>query len=164
MTEHGPFMVHRLLQYCYLLRYDDEPLSLDGINETSTSKLCTNVHMYKMGEYYDLQGMKLDALNKTKKYLEVFRDPKAELAEQVVANVLEVLPQIYSSTSELDCIMQNRAAFFAYCYWGTFVAHPDFEEIAAENIKWVIDIISLKRNQEPKTSQPSDPGFPASRW
>lgn len=67
MTEYGPFMVHRLLQYCYLFSYDDDRLCIHGVNETYTSKLFTNVQMYHMGDQYDLQGMKLEALNKFKK-------------------------------------------------------------------------------------------------
>lgn len=158
MTEYGPFMVHRMLQYCYLLSYDDNPLSIHGVNETYTSKLCTNVHMYNMGDYYDLQGMKLEALNKLKECLKV---SEAELAEQDVASLLEVLPWIYSSTLDSDHGLRTVAASFGYRHWGTLVARPDFEEVAAENLKWVIDIISQKRGQESKIGQSSeyqDPG------
>ena len=66
MTEYGPFMVHRMLQYCYLLSYDDNPLCLKEINRTYSAKLYTKVHTYQMGDHYDLQGMKLKALNNLK--------------------------------------------------------------------------------------------------
>lgn len=145
MTEYGPFMVHRMLQYCYLLSYDDNSLSINGTSETYTSKLSINVHMYQMGDRYDLQGMKLEALNKFK---ECLYESKAVPAEQDIADFLETLPWIYSLTLDSDHGIRTIAALFGYWNWEMFVARPDLEEVAADNIKWVIDVVSYKRGQE----------------
>lgn len=150
MTEYGPFMVHQMLQYCYLLSYDANPLSIDGTNEPYKPNIYTHVQMYKMGRHFDLQGMKLEAYNKFKDSLNL---PKAELAQQDVSEFLEVLPCIYSSTLGSGHEMRTIAASFGYVHWGKLVARPDFEDIAAQNIKWIIEIITKTRIQDSRTGQ-----------
>ena len=150
MTEYGPFMVHRMLQYCYLLSYDGNPLSIDGTNETYKSKIYTHVHMYNMRRRFDLQGMKLEALNRFKECLKL---SKAELSQQEVSNFLEVLPCIYSSTLGSGHEMRTIAASFGYVHWGKLVARPKFEDIAAQNLKWIIEIITKTRIQDSRAGQ-----------
>ncbi|CAD6567261.1 MAG: hypothetical protein ASARMPREDX12_000165 [Alectoria sarmentosa] len=130
-----------------MMDYDDNSLSINGTSETYTSKLSINVHMYQMADHYDLQGMKLEALNKFK---ECLYESKAVLAEQDIADFLEIVPWIYSLTPDSDLGIRTIAASFGYCHWEVFVARPDFEEIAADNIKWVLDVIAHKRGQESK--------------
>ena len=69
--------------------------------------------MYEMGGHYNLQGMKLGALDKFK---ECLKRSKAEPVQQDVANFLEVLPCIYSSTLDSGHELRTIAASLGYVH------------------------------------------------
>ena len=117
-------MIRRLLHYCYLGGYKDEPYT-DEIDPPShikapayVNRFHVNAQMYSIADKYDIPRLKKEAAGKfDAAILEMMenRSRKTRTGTSLLEEMMEAIPYIYSSTPDEDRRLRDIVAEIMHC-------------------------------------------------
>ena len=144
LPEDNPYLVQKMIYYCYFGRYDDSaPLIADTIKYSYLSRLQFSIEMYAMLDKFGMSGMQKAAEEKVKEWIATPATSKSLVAKN--ETILELIPLIYALTTEKDRTLRNPVCFYVAEHWMSFKALESFKEMMAKCPDFFFDVFEVKR-------------------
>ena len=139
-------MIYRMLEYLYMQDYTVD-LGFDpfwSVNDSwAQTRLHVHAQMYRLGDKYDLPGLKKEAARRFINDIAIPGDKKRE-----TLTLLSVIPTIYSATPDSDRGLRDLVARHIFQRYRTASKHFIKElDTALEVPQFAGDIIILDRNR-----------------
>ena len=150
------FLIRRLLHYCYLTGYKDEPYT-DEIDPPPqikapayVNRLHLNAQMYAIADKYDIPSLKEEAARKFDAVILELKENqsmKTHTGAGLFDQMMEAIPCIYSSTPDGDHHLRDRARevihhIFRKHPWPPIL--PTLIDNDLESVIWFVKIPSLR--------------------
>ena len=149
------FLIRRLLRYCYLTGYKDEPYT-DEIDPPPhikapayVNRLHLNAQMYAIADKYDIPSLKEEAARKFDVVILELKENQIEThtGASLFDEMMEAIPYIYSSTPDGDRPLRNRAAevmhhIFRKHPWPPIL--PTLIDDGLQSVIWFVKVPSLR--------------------
>lgn len=135
--EEAPYLINRMLMYCYTLSWPEDPMESGENEEQWVSPLDTIVRMYALGDKFDLQGLKKEAGERFTAYL----DNPPSIFLQCVREFIAAIPLIYATTPGTDRGLRDRAVRYGSQYWDTLWGQTAFKDGLTEIGDFINDVV-----------------------
>ncbi len=132
--EEDPFLIARMLMYCYMLSWPEFKMddSMNGVwkeEKQWVSCLDTIVKMYALGDKFDIKGLKLATrLDEDNFWL--------------YGEFIAVIPLIYTTTPDTDRGLRDQAVDYGSVNWKSLWAQPGFKDKLTETGDFINDIVT----------------------
>ena len=137
LEEESPHLVARMLQHLYGFDYSGHKISIGADEEPShVSELHTHVTMYAMGDRYDIEDLKEEALWKFKKAIEAKKGQVDEFPYFV-----EVIPTVYATTPDSDRGLRDIVVAFGVLNLERMKDLPEFKSAAIRVPIYLIEVL-----------------------
>lgn len=133
------FLIRRLLCFRYTTGYDDDPYGDERhppphiAAPAYLNRLHLNAQMYSIADKYDIPKLKEKAAEKFDAVIwEVYVYQRMPYTDATfIAEIIEAIPYIYSSTPDRDHRLRDRVVEVAYCRRREFENSPDLQGLRA---------------------------------
>ena len=136
--EEAPFLIDRMLMYCYTLHWSETTMESGKNEEQWVSRLDTIVRMYGLGVKYDLKGLKLEAGER----FTAFLDEPSPVFLRCTREFIAVIPLIYATTPKSDRGLRNRAVRYGSDNWGILWGQPAFKKGLTDFGEFINDVVT----------------------
>lgn len=134
LKEEDPFLIERLLRYCYMLAWSESKMPGE---QQWISRYSTVVMMYAIGDKYDIRGLKQES---ERRFAVCLREMEWSVIQ--IDYFLQAVSLVYTMTSDCDRGLRDQAAVFGRENWGRFCLVPDFKDNLSRYYDFVSDIIT----------------------
>ena len=143
LKEQDPHLAARMLQHLYSFDYPGHKISIGDDEESShVSELHTHVQMYALGDKYDIEDLKEEAVWKFKKAVEAKKGHGDELT-----TLVEVIPTVYATTPNSDRGLRDAVVAFGVDRLEQIKDLPEFGSAVTRVPVYLIEVLPgfLKR-------------------
>ena len=149
------FLIRRLLCHCYTTGYNDEPYDDEKdppphiTGPAYVNRLYLNAQMYSIADKYDIPSLKDKAVEKFDVDIAIceirtHENMNPPTVASPVDDLIEAIPLIYSSTSDGDRGLRDRAAVVVIHGWKVFRDHPGLQNLIAAAPEFSREIAELR--------------------
>ena len=126
-----------MLQHFYTFDYPGHKMSIGDDEESShVSELHTHAQMYALGDEYDIDDLKKEALWKFEKAIEAKKGLSDELT-----NLIEVIPTVYETTLDNDRGLRDAVVAFGAKNLKQMKDLPEFNIAATRVTAYLIEVL-----------------------